>query len=237
MLKADTPEWQLWSLVADLANRLEPGSWILIGGQMVALHIHLTGRTPRRTTTDIDIVADVLTSRSSFQACTAVARDMGLEPRPSLNGRTLHRFTGPAGQLDLLVPDHLPSHLIRRFTTPAPVQVPGGQRALDRRITVEVDTESGPASIPLPDLIGALVVKARAATSDTRDRTRHYTDIAQLTAIIDDPLDVRDRLDNKEKRYLRRARLSDDPTESPWLELDDRSRPRAIEAWRTLTDG
>jgi hypothetical protein len=61
--------------------------------------------------------------------------------------------------------------------------------------------------------------------------------VRPLRAIIDDPLDVRDRLDHKEKRYLRRARLSDDPTKSPWFELDDRSRPRAIEAWRTLTEG
>lgn len=237
LLRSDTPEWRLWSLVAEFAIRLGAQPWILIGGQMVALHLHLAGTTPRRTTTDVDVIADIITSRSSFRECSAVAREMGLEPQPSMTNQTLHRFSGPAGQLDLMVPDHLPTHLIRRLAGPKPVPIPGGQRALDRRITVNVDTEFGRAAIPLPDLVGALVLKARAATSDSRDRHRHHTDLAQLAAIIDDPLELRRATDNKEKRYLRRVQLSDDPTTSPWLELGERSRQRAIDAWLTLTDG
>lgn len=143
LLQGDTPEWRLWSLVAELASRIRPESWVLIGGQMVALHMHLAGATPRRTTTDVDIVADVLTERTSFQACKNAAKEIGLDAQPSITGETLHRFSGPAGQLDLMVPDHLPTHVTRRFNTPTPVPVPGGQRALDRRITVEIETESG----------------------------------------------------------------------------------------------
>jgi predicted nucleotidyltransferase len=236
LLRSDTAEWKLWSLVAELANRLDPQSWVLIGGQMVALHVHLAGGAPRRTTTDVDIVADVLSDRNAFHACKAVAIGMNLEAQPSITGKNLHRFSGPAGHLDLMVPDHLPTNLTRQFTRPTPVPVAGGQRALDRRTFVHIDTEAGPASIPLPDLVGAIVIKARAATSDTRDRDRHHTDIAQLAAIIADPIELRDSLDAKEKRYLRRIRLPDDPTKSPWLELDDQSRRRAVDAWRTLVD-
>ncbi len=79
------------------------------------------------------------------------------------------------------------------------------------------------------------MIKARAATSDTRDRHRHHTDIAQLASIIDDPLGFSHSLDNKEKRYLRRVQLADDATRSPWLELGDLSRQRAMNAWFTLT--
>lgn len=236
LLRSDTAEWRLWSLVAELANRLEPGSWVLIGGQMVALHLHLAGATPGRTTTDVDIVADILTDHNSFHVCRAIALEMGLEAQVSITGKSLHRFSGPAGQLDLMVPDHLPVHVTRRFTMPAPVPVAGGQRALDRRTFVDIETESGAAAIPLPDLVGALVIKARAATSDARDRGRHHSDLAQLATIIVDPLDVRDRLDDKEKRYLRRVRLPIDPTKPPWLSLEDRSRQRALDAWSTLTD-
>ena len=234
--RSDTAEWRLWTLVAELANRLRPKSWVLIGGQMVALHVHLAGGAPRRTTTDVDIVADLLTDRSAFHACRAVALDMGLEAQPSITGRNLHRFSGPAGHLDLMVPDHLPANLTRQFTRPSPVPAAGGQRALDRRTFVHIDTEAGPASIPLPDLVGAIVIKARAATSDTRDRNRHHTDIAQLAAIVDDPIELRDSLDTKEKHHLRRTRLPDDPTKSPWLELGDQNRQRAVDAWRTLID-
>jgi predicted nucleotidyltransferase len=236
LLRSDTAEWRLWSLVAELANRLDPESWVLIGGQMTALHAHLAGVAPRRTTTDVDIVADILTDRSAFHACKAAAIAMGLEAQPSITANFLHRFSGPAGHLDLMVPDHLPANLTRQFTRPIPVSVAGGQRALDRRTFVHIDTEAGPASIPLPDLVGAIVIKARAAASDTRDRNRHHTDIAQLAGIIDDPIEMRDSLDTKEKRYLRRIRLPEDLTMSPWLELGDQTRQRAVDAWRTLVD-
>lgn len=147
LLRGDTPEWKLWSLVGQLASNVDPNSWVLIGGQMVALHLHLAGDVPRRTTTDVDIVADVLTKRGSFQACKAAAQEMGLDAEPSITGKFLHRFSGPAGQLDLMVADHLSASLMRQFTKPAPVPVPGGQRALDRRIFVGIHTEFGPASI------------------------------------------------------------------------------------------
>lgn len=131
---------------------------------------------------------------------------------------------------------HLPANLVRQFTKPTPVPAHGGQRALDRRIVVEIRTEFGPASVPLPDLVGALVIKARAAASDTRDRDRHHTDLAQLVSLIDDPLATRSQLDKKETRYLRQARLSNDPTTSPWIGLNEESRQRTIDAWLILTE-
>jgi hypothetical protein len=82
----------------------------------------------------------------------------------------------------------------------------------------------------------ALVVNARAATADTRDRGRHHTDLAQLASIIEDPLATLDQLDTKEKRHLRRVQLAKDPTVSPLLELGERTRQRAIDAWFTLTE-
>ena len=182
LLRSDTAEWRLWSLVAELANRFEPKSWVLIGGQMVALHVHLAGGVPRRTTTDVDIVADILTDRSAFHACRAVALDMGLEAQPSITGRNLHRFSGPAGHLDLMVPDHLPTNLTRQFTSPTPVPVAGGQRALDRRMVAHIDTEAGPASIPLPDLVGAIVIRARAGAIAAAKRGSDATRIRLVSS-------------------------------------------------------
>jgi predicted nucleotidyltransferase len=237
LLQSDTAEWKLWALVAEFGSHLDPTQWVLIGGQMVALHLHIAGRVPSRTTTDIDIVADLVSAPGSFNACKNAATNMNLTAQPSITGKTLHRFTGPSGQLDLMVADHLPARLTRQFTKPTPVSIPGGQRAINRRITVEVDTAHGSGVVPLPDLAGALVMKARAAGADTRDRMRHYTDLAQLPSIIDDPLDFRERLDAKEKRYLGRVRLADDPTRSPWLTINERTRQRALDAWFTLTGG
>ena len=235
MLQADTPEWRLWAAIAELASYLTADQWVLIGGQMVALHLRLAGAQPTRTTTDIDIVADILTAQSSYAACKTAAGKMNLKPEPSVDGKTLHRFAGPSGQLDLMVPDHLPSWLTRKFTRPAPVVVPGGQRAIDRRINVGITTAFGDADIPLPDLQGALVLKARAAIADTRDRERHHLDLAQLSTIIDNPLRFREGLDAKEKRYLRKVLLDEDITRAPWLRLDNPVRQRALDTWFSLT--
>ena len=235
LLQVDTPEWRLWAALAELASHLTAEQWVLIGGQMVALHLHLAGAQPTRTTTDIDIVADILTAQSSYAACKNAARKMNLKPEPSITGNTLHRFAGPSGQLDLMVPDHLPSWLTRKFTRPTPVVVPGGQRAIDRRTNIAIATTYGDADIPIPDLQGALVLKARAATADTRDRERHHLDLAQLSAIIDNPLRLRDDLDTKEKRSLRKGHLAEDPTKAPWLRLENPLRQRALDTWFTLT--
>ena len=234
MLQADTPEWRLWAAIAELASYLTADQWVLIGGQMVALHLRLAGAQPTRTTTDIDIVADILTAQSSYAACKTAAGKMNLKPEPSVDGKTLHRFVGPIGQLDLMVPDHLPGWLTRKFTRPTPVVVPGGQRAIDRGINVGITTAIGDADIPIPDLQGALVLKARAAIADTRDRERHHMDLAQLSTIIDNPLRFREGLDTKERHYLRKVRLDEDTTRAPWLRLDNPVRQRALDAWFTL---
>jgi hypothetical protein len=49
----DTPAWQLWAQLAQFARHLQPTDWVLVGGQMVALHCHIAGITPGRATTDI----------------------------------------------------------------------------------------------------------------------------------------------------------------------------------------
>jgi predicted nucleotidyltransferase len=234
LLQSETPEWKLWSLVAEFSSHIDPTQWVLVGGQMVALHLHLAGGRPSRTTTDIDVVADLITAPGSFRACREAAAAVNLVAQPSITGKTLHRFKGPAGQLDLMVADHLPSRLTRQFTRPTPVSIPGGQRALDRRIVVDISTVYGVGAVPVPDLSGALVLKARAAAADTRDRERHRTDVAQLSSIIYDPIWFLEELDKKERRALRLVDLGSDPSRAPWLALDEAKRQRAVDAWSTL---
>jgi len=92
----------------------------------------------------------------------------------------------------------------------------------------------GVGAVPVPDLSGALVLKARPAAADTRDRERHRTDVAQLSSIIDDPIGFLEELDKKERRALRLVDLGSDPSRSPWLALDEVKRQRAVDAWSTL---
>jgi predicted nucleotidyltransferase len=232
----DTPAWQLWSQLVELSRHLEPDDWLLVGGQMVALHCHLAGVVPGRATTDIDVVANVLNTNRALSACREAARAMRLEPDPSLDGRRQHRFRNDTMVLDVMIPDHTPKHLVLRLAGREAVPIVGAARALQRAARCTIETAAGLADIPVPDLQGALVLKARAWVADTRDRGRHLYDLAQLSAAVDDPLTLAVALDKKERRALRRVTMPAAATADPWLQLATEHRDDAVDAWQTIID-
>lgn len=226
---------KLWATLLRMSDRLDSDEWVLVGGQMVALHGYIHRTTPPRTSEDIDIVANMIVRPASLRHCADAAEAIGLEPQPSVSGRRLHRFEGAGVRVDLLVPDHLPRHLAPRVRGFRPVNIAGGQRALDRAHAVRVVLEDLDANVVVPDLRGALVLKARAAVADTRDRERHESDIAFLCSLIDDPRQIAGELDPKERRSLQKVQLSADARLRPWVQLDPATRADAAEAWTRLT--
>lgn len=228
-------EKQLWRALLQIAERLDPQDWVLVGGQMVALHGYIHGRTPPRTSDDIDLVANLLVRPASLQDCASAAESINLTPRPSLAGKYLQRFEGDDIKVDLLVPDHLPRHLRPRLRGHRPVAIAGGQRALDSAHRVRVRLGEIEATVMLPDLRGAIVLKARASVADNRDAQRHQSDIAFLCSLIDDPRQIAGELDAKERRYLRKSKLPTDPRQFPWAQLGPLAQADASEAWARLT--
>ena len=105
---------------------------------------------------------------------------------------------------------------------------------MDRATLAEIVTVAGPASIPLPDAIGALLLKARAYVADTRGREHHLLDLAQLCASVTDPLAFRDALDGKEGQALCKVQLSSKTTEDPWLRFAQIYGADALEVWEMM---
>ena len=224
----------VWRAIADIAARMRVDEWVLIGGQMVALHGFIAGTSPPRATTDIDIVADVLVRAGALGRCVDVLTSMHLEGKPSITDRSLHRFVGERATVDLVVPDHLPKTASTRIRGYQAVPVVGGQRALDRATRVAVNVGGALVEVVVPDLRGAIVLKARAAVVDWRDNDRHLTDIAFLCGLVLDPLGLSAELDAKERASLRRVDLPDDPRMPPWVRFETAIRLDAVETWRTL---
>ncbi|MEK7411194.1 MAG: hypothetical protein AAB327_07420 [Actinomycetota bacterium] len=131
-------EKQLWRALLQIAGRLDPQDWVLVGGQMVALHGYIHGSTPPRTSDDIDLVANLLVRAASLQNCASAAESINLTPRPSLVGKYLQRFEGDGIKVDLLVPDTYPvtSYLVFADTDQLPSPVGNG------RSTVHTESES-----------------------------------------------------------------------------------------------
>lgn len=149
----------VWRAIRDIAAHMRTDEWVLIGGQMVAMHGFIAGTTPPRATTDIDIVANVM---------------------------------------------------------------------------VRVGALGSEVEIIVPDMRGAMVLKARAAAADRRDTERHFADLAFLCSVVADPIELRGQLDTKERSSLLRVVLPDDPRSPPWVFLDAAARLNAVETWRLL---
>lgn len=63
--------------------------------------------------------------------------------------------------------------------------IPGGTRALQRTINVDVLTTADAVRLVIPTLRGALVLKGAAFLEDSRDRGRHAEDAVILLACMD----------------------------------------------------
>ncbi len=213
----------LWDLIIDLASQLPPDGWVLVGGQMVMLHGLVAGRVATRASQDVDVLADLITDDAGLARCVRVVRELDLEPQRDSDGR-VYRFIRATdnARADLLAPDHMPPRRRLRTVGGDTIRIDGGTQALRRAMPVRVVKEDRSAAVPVPDLLGAVVLKAAAWAADSRDRERHSGDAAFLVSLITDPLAERGRFAGSDrKRLLRLDRVLGDPDATEWRRLGD----------------
>ena len=233
---------RLWDLILTLAERLEPTQWSLVGGQMVALHALNAGVAWPRVTRDIDMLANMEVLQSNLQACTAVLGDLGLKVRLDHSGHA-YRFsdteTVAPGALvvDLLAPDHR-KRLSALWTVKGrTIQIDGGTQALRRVGLIEVRLADGRTGhVPVPNLHGAIVLKAAAWAADSRDRGRHAQDVALLVCLVDDPAELVGGFAGSDRKRLLRLRSAlDSPAAQEWLLLGTEGAEIGHANWTELT--
>jgi len=225
-----------WPLVEELSAAL-PDDWILVGGLMVQLHVRLAGLPLARTTDDIDLLVDVAADRPALSRIARSLTQMGFSlHEPGWRGSPAHRMIRQGDVVDLLVADHLPSHVTPRLGGNRAMSIDGGAQALSRRLDVIISRHGHQTSISIPDLLGALVLKSAAVVADNRDTLRHLKDAALLAAAITDHLAVRSELHGSDRRrLLRLAELLSDPYHPAWIGLPDELRVRGQDTLRILT--
>ncbi|MGY1669462.1 hypothetical protein [Geodermatophilus sp. SYSU D00710] len=161
---------------------------------------------------------------------------MDLQPQPDSAGK-VYRFrrAKDGAVVDVLAPDHSPPRWpLRTAAGGETIRVEGGHQALERAIRLTVAKGDRSAVVPVPDLLGALVLKAAAWTSDNRDRSRHSGDAAFLASLITDPLAERTRFAGSDRKRLRRLdAVLGDPYGAEWRALGD-SADDGYATWRLL---
>lgn len=239
-----------WPNVAELESVLPRAHWTLVGGLMTQLHAAHHGVGAVRPTDDIDIVLHVETTPAAPAEAATALESLGYVLTPSIDPRdsTAHRFrrgrqtvdlvTSGSDVIDVLIADHAPPSRVSTLRGRDMVRIEGGTQALQRTVNATLSiVDDGPTTISTPSVFGALVLKAAAFTTDSRNPLRHLADAAVLLACLDDPYEAVEQFKGSDRsRMLMLARnLPDDaPT---WRLLAGQRSQGARAALRILTAG
>ena len=226
-----------WPLVIEIAGVLPAHSWVLVGGLMVQLHARAAGVEEVRPTNDVDALVDVTASGVSLAGIVGALTATGFEVvEPGWPESPIHRLRRDDAVIDILVADHLLKRAQPRLRRRPVMAVDGGAQALTRTQQVVIEADGGTVELTVPDLLGALVLKAAAHMADRRDRERHLRDAALLASLITDHRRELGRLQGSDRKRLRH--LNDalsDPLDDAWLLLPDDARQAGQDTLRILS--
>lgn len=214
----DSAEAEVWRLAREVAEMMRGLPWVLIGGLMVRIIEAEHGVSTEWTTGDVDTVLDIRAVSTATEEAASRLMAANFEPEQHDENLT-YRFVRGTDIVDVLAPDNLGDRA--RLTTVPPagtLQALGSRQALNRRRVVTIDAGDGPFDLPIPSLIGAIIIKARVVGNVQRKKSqgKHERDLARLLALVADPVAERADLTKKERGYLRERADMTSPGHSAW---------------------
>jgi hypothetical protein len=238
-----------WPNVAEIEAVLPPSSWTLVGGLMTQLHAVHRGIGVVRPTDDVDIVLHVETTPGVPGTAARALESLGytmLEPVDPRAGFA-HRFrrgdqhvdlVASQDVVDVLVADHVPPRVAQTLRGRPMVAIEGGTQALQRTVDATLRIRPTTATtVSVPSVLGAVVLKAAAYRTDSRDPARHLLDSAVLLACLDDPYAARDQLKGSDRGRLLTLRRQLPDGAPQWRQLGAEQSRDGRTALRILTAG
>jgi hypothetical protein len=237
-----------WPNVAEIEAVLPHEHWTLVGGLMTQLHCMHRGLDVVRATNDVDIVLHIETTRGVATVAANALESLGYELAPPTDPRAeiAHRFRRDTATVDLmgsapdvvdvLIADHAAPRVVEKLRGRAMVAIEGGTQALRR--TVNARLRIGPGrvtTVSMPTAFGALVLKAAAYQTDTRDRDRHLSDAAALLCCLEDPYADRERFTGSDRARVAVLRRALPEEHTAWRALPRDVRVQGQAALRILT--
>jgi len=179
------PEAEAWTVIFELMEAF--GEAVsLVGAQMVILHAAVHGVNRPIRTRDLDILVNVQVLRPAEVAAWLEEREFELVSMDS--DGIGHKYRRGEIEIDILATDRAGSRADRSTSPPArTVEVPGGRGAVKRTISAEVEVNDQVGVVRLPDWLGALTLKARAAVAFQGERSKHLSDLVLLLGL---PVDI-----------------------------------------------
>lgn len=225
---------ELWAELIRL--RQLSSDWTLIGARMVELHAAELGQAPLRVSADADALANARARPNAVSGLAQILVKQGFElQEPSYMGPG-HTFVRGLLEIDVLAPEGLgkTSELARTTIPPAhTVEVPGGTQALHRTDVVEIRVGDVRGMVPRPNLLGAILLKARAVDVDDAPENQR-SDLALLLSLIPDPDALVGQLAGGERSWIAHRREMDDPNALCWQGLAPVHSQEGLAALRVL---
>lgn len=209
-----------WSSLMDL-ERSSRIPWTLIGAHMVAIHAWQNGREVLRSTRDADVLVNVraVTGAAAAFSKELLARGFDLE-QPSRSGQGF-RFKHGQVVVDVLVPDGLGANTsLATLQGARTIQVPGGSQALARTAAVSVRSRDAVGAVPVPNLLGAVLITIRAIAVDDAPGDKRR-DAALLVSLVEEPDELISDISGAERGWLRKHSYLGDPTHETWEGIDE----------------
>ena len=215
---------------------------------MAQLHCIHKGLDAVRPTNDVDIVLHVETTRGVAAAAASALESLGYELTLPADPRigTAHRFrrgsatvellSSPPDLVDVLVSDHAAPRVAQTLRGRTIVAIEGGTQALRRTFNARLDIVPGtPTILSVPAPLGALVLKAAAYQTDSRDRERHLQDAATLLCCLDDPYVEREQYIGSDRARIETLRQALPDGHAVWRTLGADLRIQGQAALRILS--
>jgi predicted nucleotidyltransferase len=211
---------RMWEELIRL-NEAAPAPWTLIGAHMVALHGWARGREQIRPSRDADILVNVRAVADGTARLSQVLLDREYTFDGASPEGVGHRFVKGEISIDVLGPDGVGERADLRTVDGAhTVRVPGGTQALRRSVATEVRSRSTIGAVPLPNLLGAILVKVRAILVDDQPEAQRR-DAAFLLSLVADPDHLVADLSGSERGWLRRHEYLADPIQECYRGIAD----------------
>jgi hypothetical protein len=127
-----------------------------------------------------------------------------------------YRFDRGKERVDLMCSDRLSIWKRPRYDGRPLFGIPGGTRALQQTINVDVLTNVDTVRLAIPTVRGALVLKGAAYLEDSRDRGRHTEDAVLLLACMPDASEALLELSQQSRRRVRALVTALTEQTAPW---------------------
>lgn len=210
----------IWAELIRLAAK-PAAPWTLIGSQMVHLHGWMAGAERPALSKEADLLADSVTVLTATRKLSEQLVDSGFELADRSALGTSHLFKKGDVEIDVLAPEKISDANRQTYGGVRTVAVPGGRQAIHRTIRLQVKSRDIEGEVPVPNLLGAILIKCRAIGVSSRPDSQRedFAFLLSLVKGLQETDTFRAQLEGRQRTWLREREEIANVRHPCWLRI------------------